>query len=173
MIGPHCALIIEDHVATAKDLAAILESMDCKAFIASTRDAALEFLDSHRPCIVLLDLSIPIGVHHLKGRPNVGIALLQELRKRFGSPRMQTIWLPIIVVSGHANEVEQAVDLMKLEADDVIEKPYTEPNVVRKVWEALVKSGRETHVACARAPSPQPPGFSSRFRAGPSNDVRS
>ena len=65
---------------------------------------------------------------------------------------MQTIWLPIIVVSGHANEVEQAVDLMKLEADDVIEKPYFKATVVRKVWEALVKSGRETHIACARAP---------------------
>jgi DNA-binding response OmpR family regulator len=40
---------------------------------------------------------------------------------------------------------------MKLDADDLIQKPYDEDVVVRKVREALRKSGRETHGGCAAA----------------------
>ncbi|MES2177966.1 MAG: response regulator [Gemmatimonadota bacterium] len=151
MSTPHCALIVEDHPPTAEDLADILRSMDCDPTIAATRDAALVFLESHTPCVVLLDLSIPSSAQHIKGRANVGISLLADIRKRFGSPRMQTVWLPIIVVSGHANEVQEAVELMKLEADDIIQKPYSEADVVRRVGEALRKSGREQHGSCGDA----------------------
>jgi DNA-binding response OmpR family regulator len=154
MSAAHRVLVIEDHSPTAADLADIMRSMDCEPIITATREAALAALESHHPCLVLLDLSIPASPKHLRGRANVGISLLHDIRQRFGSPRMQAVWLPIIVVSGHANEPDQAVDLMKLEADDVIQKPYREADVIRRVGEALRKSGRGQHATCAKASKP-------------------
>lgn len=144
----HRALVVEDHARTARDLAEILDAMECEATIVGNKEDALTFLDKQQPCVILLDLSIPLTKRGLKGRPAIGIALLQEIRRRFGSPREARVWIPILVISGHAREPDQAVEIMKLDADDVIQKPYDEDDVVRRVGEALRKSGRATHEVC-------------------------
>ncbi len=156
MSGAHRALVVEDHPQTAEDLAEILRSMECNPTIAPSREAALASMESQPPCLVLLDLSIPASPKHIKGRPDVGISLLHDIRQRFGSFRMQRVWLPVVVVSGHATEPDQVADLMKIEADDVIQKPYREEDVVRKVNDALKRSGRHLHSACEDAIKPAP-----------------
>jgi DNA-binding response OmpR family regulator len=148
MLSGHCVLIVEDQVRIAKDLADILASIDCDTRIAHNKEDALALLEQEPPCLVLLDLSIPRTAVDIKGRPAVGLSLLQDIRARFGSPRDKKVWIPIVVVSGHAREVDQAVEIMKLDADDLIQKPYDEDVVIRKVREALRKSGREAHSAC-------------------------
>lgn len=144
----HCALIVEDQARIANDLADILRSIDCDSRIAHNKEDALALLDQEQPCFVLLDLSIPRTARDIKGRPAVGLSLLQDIRARFGSPRDKKVWIPIVVVSGHAREVDQGVEIMKLDADDLIQKPYDDDVVVRKVREALRKSGRESHGGC-------------------------
>jgi DNA-binding response OmpR family regulator len=153
MRSRHCALIVEDQERVAKDLAEILATIDCDAVIARDKEEATTLLEREEPCLVLLDLSIPLTSNAMKGRPAVGVSLLQEIRSVFGKPRGDGLWLPIIVVSGHAEEVDQAVEIMKLDADDLIQKPYKEENVVRKVRAALLKSGRDSHNRCAEARS--------------------
>lgn len=57
-------------------------------------------------------------------------------------------WIPVIVISGHAGGIEDVVELMKLDADDVIEKPYDADDVARRVRQALERSGRTSHGNC-------------------------
>lgn len=144
----HCALIVEDQARIANDLTDILRSIDFDTRIAHNKEDALALLEQEPPCVVLLDLSIPRTARDIKGRPAVGLSLLQDIRARFGSQRDKKVWIPIVVVSGHAREPDQAVEIMKLHADDLIQKPYDEDVVVRKIREALRKSGREAHSAC-------------------------
>ena len=143
-------LVVEDHSATADDLARIFRSHDCTCAIAVTKSAALEHLKRELPCIVLLDLEICRTPDELKGHSANGIALLEEIRSQFGGPPGATFWIPVVIVSGHANEPDDVAELMKLEADDVIQKPYKRDDLVRKVRDALFKSGRADHEACTK-----------------------
>jgi DNA-binding response OmpR family regulator len=150
MLKGHRVLIVEDHSATADDLARIFRSHDCTCEIAVTKSAALEYLERELPCVVLLDLEICRTPDELKGHSANGIALLDEIRSRFGGPPGATFWIPVMIVSGHANEPDDVAELMKLEADDVIQKPYKRDDLVRRVRDALLKSGRTNHDACTK-----------------------
>jgi len=83
------------------------------------------------------------------------VSFLQEVRTRFGYRRGAKVWLPIVVISGHAREPDEAVEIMKLDADDVIQKPYRAAEVRLKVLDALRNSGRDKHDACAETPKGQ------------------
>ena len=150
MLKGHRVLIVEDHGITADDLSTIFRSHDCTCEIAATKSAALEYLKRELPCIVLLDLEICRIPDELKGHSANGIALLEEIRSQFGGPPGAIFWIPVVIVSGHANEPEDVAELMKLEADDVIRKPYKRDDLVRKVRDALLKSGRPDHDACLK-----------------------
>src|SRR5690242_10489717 len=97
----HRALVVEDHPRTAEDLAQILRSMGIETLTSSNKEDALATLEREPFCLILLDLSIPPNSRRTKSRPEVGISVLQEVRRRFGSRRNAKTWLPIVVVSGH------------------------------------------------------------------------
>lgn len=61
-----------------------------------------------------------------------GVAVLRRLRER-GSR------LPVIVITGHA-DVPLAVRAMKAGADDFLEKPYTEQEILDSIRAALTRS---------------------------------
>jgi len=64
-------------------------------------------------------------------------------------------WLPIIIVSGFAREVDAAVEVMKDGATDVIHKPFVDREVSDTIRRALARSGRATHDLCAAGPVAQ------------------
>ncbi|HEX2685948.1 MAG TPA: hypothetical protein VHN14_04995, partial [Kofleriaceae bacterium] len=62
----------------------------------------------------------------------------------------------ILVVSGHAREVDTAVDVMRDGADHVIQKPIKGGAVSDAVKACLERSGRATHELCAQVTARQP-----------------
>lgn len=148
MSQQHRALIVEDDERNARDLADILQAMSCQTAIARSKEEAMMLLDGELPCVILLDLQIPRHRRGLTDESAVGISLLEEIRRRSGSRLRSQTWIPVIVVSGHAGVADDAVELMKLGADDVIQKPYDAQDVAEKVAEALKTSGRTLHADC-------------------------
>ena len=148
MLAPHCALVVEDDERNAADLSDILRTIDCEPEVARSKEEALSLLATRPPCVILLDLQIPRTKRGLKGESAVGISLLEDIRRLFGGRLRRDSWIPVIVISGHAGEIEDVVELMKLDADDLIQKPYEADDVAGKVRQALDRSGRASHVDC-------------------------
>jgi hypothetical protein len=61
----------------------------------------------------------------------------------------------VLIVSGFAREVEEAVDVMKDGASDVIQKPLDSQEVSERIRKALHASGRLTHDRCHEPPATQ------------------
>ena len=149
MITRHLALIVEDDEAAADDLAEILASIDYASRRTDNLRQALELLTEQPFCLVLLDLEIKQEQGSIKGHTAHGSALLWEIRRRFGGNRRSTFWTPVVVISGHANEVNAVITMMKDGADDIIRKPLRIDEVVGAIRKALESAGRLTHDMCA------------------------
>jgi len=106
-LGIPIVAIIEDDDGARKSTAWLLEGEGYRTLSFVSGDA---FLESRLPeglCCALLDLRMP-------GRS--GLEVLRELKRR-------EAMLPVVVLSGHA-DLATAVAAMKLDAIDVIQKPY-------------------------------------------------
>jgi hypothetical protein len=79
-------------------------------------------------------------------------ALLRKIREKHGDHNGTAFWLPVLIVSGFAREVDGAVDVMKDGASDVIQKPPDSRQVSERIRQALQASGRETHERCHEPP---------------------
>jgi CheY-like chemotaxis protein len=145
----HLGLVIEDHPPEAENLREIVASLDCDTKSATNRHEAIELLELHQFCFVLLDLQIRGEPDGIMGHTSHGIALLRSIREKFGAREGSKIWLPVIIVTGNVDRVGLAVELMKEGADDIIEKPVSTTDVAKRILLALAKAGREAHEACA------------------------
>ncbi|MFG0294154.1 MAG: response regulator transcription factor [Phycisphaerales bacterium JB050] len=112
--------VVDDDAAMHKILRRLVGSVGLRV---ETFGSASEFLDVASPHTVgcaILDVRMP-GMS--------GLDLQRELRER-------RVWLPVIVVSGHA-DVSMAVRAMKGGAYDFIEKPFNDHELLEKVQKAL------------------------------------
>lgn len=112
--------VVDDDAAMHKILRRLVGSVGLRV---ETFGSASEFLDVASPHTVgcaILDVRMP-GMS--------GLDLQRELRER-------RVWLPVIVVSGHA-DVSMAVRAMKAGAYDFIEKPFNDHELLEKVQKAL------------------------------------
>ena len=113
--------IVDDDEAVRESLALLLESMDqnCQSY-----NSAVDFLDAFDSdmagCLVL-DIRMP-GMNGL------------ELQKQLN---LQGSILPIIFVTGHG-DVPMAVEAMQHGAEDFIQKPYREQDLLDKINMAIV-----------------------------------
>jgi len=156
----HNALIVEDDRATSDELVEIVRSIDCTSVVVdNSEDALLEF-QRHSFCFVLLDLQIKGSADAIKGHIEHGKALLRKLRQKHGEHIGIPFWFPILVLSGYAREADDAVEVMKDGASDVIQKPFDTQHVSEKIRRALENSGRHTHERCQQKPSAQGANFS-------------
>jgi DNA-binding response OmpR family regulator len=153
----HIALIVEDDKETAEDLREILESCDCDGTVVDNRDDALAELHNNSFCFVLLDLQIKSAADSIRGHIDHGKELLRKIREKYGDHRGTAFWLPVLIVSGFAREVDEAVDVMKDGASDVIQKPLENQHVSERIRQALRASGRESHEQCHGAAPAQSP----------------
>jgi DNA-binding response OmpR family regulator len=145
----HVGLIVEDDPAMAEDLAEILRSLDCELVAVDNKRDALAAVQDNRFCFVLLDLHIKLDGESIRGHFEHGRSLLRELRAMSSDHTGAGYSLPILVVSGHAREVDTAVEVMRDGADHVIQKPIRGGAVSDAVKGCLERSGRATHDLCA------------------------
>jgi DNA-binding response OmpR family regulator len=145
----HVGLIVEDDPAMAEDLAEILRSLDCELVTVDNKRDALAALQNNLFCFVVLDLHIKLDGESIRGHFEHGRSLLREIRGTYSDHTGAGYSLPIVVVSGHAREVDTAVEVMRDGADHVIQKPIKGGAVSDAVKTCLERSGRATHELCA------------------------
>lgn len=145
----HVGLIVEDDPAMAEDLAEVLRSLDCELVTVDNKRDALAALHDNPFCFVLLDLHIKLDSESIRGHFEHGRSLLREMRGLYSDHTGTGYSLPILVVSGHAREVDTAVEVMRDGADHVIQKPIKGGAVSDAVKACLERSGRATHDLCA------------------------
>jgi FixJ family two-component response regulator len=161
MTARHFAIIVEDHQPIADDLAEILRSMDCESLTVDNKFDALLAIQTRTFCFVLLDLEIKLDPQSIKGHVAHGSSLLQEIRKAHNEHTGSSYWLPILIVSGFAREVDAAVEAMKDGASDIIHKPFKSHEVCETIRRALARSGRFIHADCVAPLAPLPPATGS------------
>jgi two-component system response regulator FixJ len=123
--------IIDDDEGARKSTAWLLEGEGYRTMSFASGDAFLEARLPERLCCALLDLSMP-------GRG--GLEVLRELKFR-------DVGLPVVVLSGQA-DLATAVAAMKLDAIDVIQKPYLPDTLLLALEGALAL---RSHWRTARA----------------------
>jgi DNA-binding response OmpR family regulator len=149
----HIALVVEDDPETAEDLVQILESIDCASAVVDNAEDAERQLQQKSFCLILLDLQIKSKPDSLKGHVEHGKSILRTVRARHTSHNGNSFTLPVLIVSGFARERDEAVDVMKSGANDIIEKPLVSSQVSEKIRQVLRDSGRHNHDACGALPS--------------------
>lgn len=155
MSARHRALVVEDDPETAQDLMEILRSVEFEGVIVDNRDSAVAALQAEPFCLVLLDLQIRSAADSIKGHVEHGKALLRQIRERHGEHTGAGWWLPVVVVSGYARETNEAVDVMKDGASDVIQKPLQSRDISERIRKAVHASGRRKHTQCHHPPPPR------------------
>jgi DNA-binding response OmpR family regulator len=106
---------------------------------------------------VLLDLQIKQTRRSIKGHVEHGRELLREIRRGHGEVAGQKFWLPVLVVSGYAREVPEAVEVMREGASDLVQKPFNSSEVSQKLRLALNECGRSSHDTCLAGFCPSGP----------------
>ncbi len=115
----HPILIVEDEPELAQLLQEYLSQHGLFALVKHDGLAAHEWLQSHTPRLVLLDLMLP-GMN--------GLDICRAVRK--------TSEVPIIMVTAKVEEIDRLLGL-ELGADDYICKPYSPREVVARVKAVL------------------------------------
>ena len=147
----HCALIVEDDAETALDLQQVLNSLDCHSIPVTNVKDAISELETRSFCLVLLDLEIKSESDAIKGHVENGKALLRKIRHMHSEHNGLRFWLPVLVISGFARERDEALELMKDGATDVIQKPDNHA-ISQAIRKAFAESRRETHNLCENHP---------------------
>jgi len=150
----HLALVVEDDPETAEDLGQILESVDCGSVVVDNAEDAKKRLQEKSFCLILLDLQIKSAPDEIKGHVEYGKRVLRTIRATHPDHNGKSFTLPVLIVSGFAKERDEAVDVMKSGATDIIEKPLGSGRVSERIRQALQDSGRRTHDACGGLATP-------------------
>lgn len=123
-------LVVEDEPKLGQLLVDYLEAADYRTHWLTRGDGVIDYLQSERADLVLLDLMLP-------GRD--GLSVCRDLR-RFSD-------VPVIMITAKTEEIDRLLGL-EISADDYICKPYSPREVVARVKAILRRSG-------SRAPAGQ------------------
>lgn len=144
----HRALVVEDDKPTADILADIVRALGFEPVVVDNKLDAIGVLEREAICFALLDLQIKIDGDSLRGNVVAGGTLVREVRKVYPDHAGPCYRLPILVVSGYAQDADSAVGVMKDGADDLIQKPFESRDVSDRILKALERSGRADHASC-------------------------
>jgi two-component system response regulator FixJ len=114
--------IVDDDEAVRRSLALLLGSCGHATETYRSAEAFLGALHSLSPGCAIVDIRMP-GMD--------GLSLQTELARR-------GVLLPVVVVTGHA-DVALAVRAMKAGAVDLVEKPFSDQELLRAVGDALAR----------------------------------
>jgi len=113
-------LLLEDEISVASGLQMILNDNGYRVDMASTGQAALDFIDRDIFDVLVADLRLP-DIN--------GIAVIRRIKETHPETA-------VVAITGYAS-VSSAVDAMKSGALDYLAKPFTEDEVIEAVQEAL------------------------------------
>src|SRR2546428_188232 len=117
------ALVVDDEPQIRVFLADILEAEGFKVVAVAGGQAALEYVSSSAPGLVLLDLSMP------------GLDGMETL-KRLKATGLKA---PVIILTGHGN-IPSAVEAIRLGAYDYLTKPLRAPEIMGAIPDTLIES---------------------------------
>jgi DNA-binding response OmpR family regulator len=131
-------VIVEDDPAIAEGLALNLKLQGYRTEVAGDGEAAAALVDSVRPDLVLLDISLP---------KRSGIWVLETTR---GAGNQ----VPVIVLSARQDEFDK-VAALQLGADDYVTKPFALAELLARVA-AVLRRARQSAGPPAPAPAAAP-----------------
>lgn len=153
MKTPH-ALVIDDHENILADIRARLDSLGHTYLTAKSQDEAERLIDSPGAAFdyILLDVQIPCRFQS-PPRLQFGKNLLVKIRQKTGFENT-----PVIVITAYGNDSPHlAVEMLKLGANDFINKPFDDEKVSleQKIDDVLRASEQQSHQSgVVRAPFP-------------------
>jgi two-component system response regulator FixJ len=118
--------VIDDQASVRHALGEMLSVFGFTVEVYDSADSFLAAMDRTRPGCVVADVRMP-GTD--------GIALVHELGRRKAA-------LPVILISGHA-DVPMAVAAIKAGAEDFIEKPVDDAQLVAAINRALARASEQ------------------------------
>lgn len=127
-------LVVEDDRNTRSFLVDNLAADGYELLSAATAEEALEEIGTSFPDLVLLDLSLP---------DRDGLELLHEIRTADGVASRIDPTLPLLVLSGRANELNR-IRTIERGADDVLAKPFSYPELRARVGALLRRAEQRT-----------------------------
>jgi two-component system response regulator FixJ len=116
-------LLIDDHSSVRDALGEMLSVLGYSVKAYESADLFLATIDERQPGCIVADVRMP-GTD--------GIGLVRELARR-------RIAMPVVLISGHA-DVPMAVAAIKSGAQDFIEKPVDDKQLVAAINRALARS---------------------------------
>jgi DNA-binding response OmpR family regulator len=126
--GTQGVLIVEDDERTAAFLADNLRADGFRAAVVGEAGEALRAIEVRRPDLVLLDLTLASG--------SSGLAVLDRVRSSDGLATRIDPELPVIVLTGHGDEIDRVRGFAR-GADDFIIKPFFYNEVLARVRAVL------------------------------------
>jgi two-component system, LuxR family, response regulator FixJ len=127
MQGEPVIHVVDDDEAVRDSLQFLLEAAGFRVRCVASGPELLALLPLPEPSCILLDVRMP---------EMEGVTVLAKLRE-------QGVRTPVIVMTGHA-DVPLAVRAMKAGADDFIEKPFTDSEILESIRSRLTQ-GRGGH----------------------------
>jgi two-component system response regulator FixJ len=115
--------LIDDHASVRDALSEMLGVLGYQVRAYESADLFLATIDDRQPGCIVADVGMP-GTD--------GITLVRELARR-------AIAIPVVLISGHA-DVPMAVAAIKSGAQDFIEKPVDDKQLVAAINRALARS---------------------------------
>jgi DNA-binding response OmpR family regulator len=123
-------LVVEDDRATCTFLADNLTADGYELLAAGTVKDALQLVERSYPDLVIVDLGLP---------DRDGLELLAEIRAADGVASRIDPALPLLVLSGRANDLHRLRSFER-GADDVVAKPFSYPELRARVAALLRRS---------------------------------
>ena len=123
-------LVVEDDRPTRRFLVDNLRADGYAPITATTVDEALATANEQYPDLILVDLGLP-------GRD--GLELLEEIRDADGVASRIDPTVPLLVVTGRANELNR-LRTFDRGADDVVAKPFSYPELRARIGALLRRS---------------------------------
>jgi two-component system response regulator BaeR len=123
MQQPQRILIVEDEQRLAALVADYLKAAGYQVDQLYTGETVLDWVRTHRPDLILLDLMLP-------GKD--GLTLCREIRAAPGEPGR----IPVIMTTARVEEIDRLIGL-ELGADDYVCKPYSPRELVARVKAVL------------------------------------
>ena len=126
-------LVVEDDERTAAFLADNLRADGFQVAVAAEAGEAIRAIEVRSPDLLLLDLTLGASS---------GLSVLDRVRSADGIGTRVDPQLPVIILSGHAGELDRVRGL-KRGADDYVVKPFSYAEVLERVHAVLRRaSGR-------------------------------
>jgi DNA-binding response OmpR family regulator len=135
-------LIVDDDQIIRDSLQELLSNAGYAVLLAADGISGFELASRERPNLIVADILLP-RMH--------GIALCEKVK---GSDELHHI--PIILMTGVYKDVNLRMYVHKRLADDFIEKPFHEGELLAKIERLLGKPTEKTEAPAAGQPTPVP-----------------